>query len=118
METDDFALSPDSRLPKVQAFFTTLTGKEPDLNGMLFLIGVQELGQGLRTFSKEEKQDLMHVGICTVLAPKGYWTLEGRDAEGWPRYAPAAPMPMLALQEQEAYLQTALADYMEAAGLL
>lgn len=118
METEDPARSHDPRLPRVQAFFTKLTGKEPDLNGMLFLVGVQELGQGLRTFSKEEKQDLMHIGICTILAPKGHWQWEGRDADGWPSYRAALPMPMLALHEQEEYLQAALADYLESAGLL
>jgi len=118
MDTEDHAPAPDPRLPQVQAFFSRLTGKEPDLNGMLFLVGVQELGQGLRTFSKEEKQDLMHIGICTILAPKGHWILEGRDADGWPSYSPATPMPMLALHEQELYLQKALADYLEDLGLL
>src|SRR3954462_1268139 len=39
-----------------------LIGKKPkDLNAVLFLIGVQELGQGNKNFSKEEKQDLMHI---------------------------------------------------------
>ena len=47
-----------------------LLGKRPsDLNGVLFLIGVQELGQGAKRFTKEQKQDLMHIGICKVLNP-------------------------------------------------
>ena len=33
-------------------------GEEPDLQAMIFLIGVQELGRGPQKFSKEEKQDL------------------------------------------------------------
>ena len=115
---DNAPLPPDPRLPQVKAFFAGLTGKEPDLNGMLFLVGVQELGQGSRAFSKEEKQDLMHLGICAVLAPRGHWAPQGRDAEGWPHYAPATPMPMLALDEQERYLESALADYLAIAGLL
>ena len=48
----------------------SVIGKKPkDLNAVLFLIGVQELGRGNRPFSKEEKQDLMHIGICKVLKP-------------------------------------------------
>ena len=43
-----------------------------DLNAILFLIGVQELGQGSRVFTKEEKQDLMHIAICKVLSLSGY----------------------------------------------
>jgi hypothetical protein len=96
----------EKRLPKIEAFFEQLTGKVPDL------------GQGLRPFSKEEKQDLMHIGICTILEPNGHWVFQHRDAEGWPHYTLGTPMPMLALDEQEAYLATALADYLEAEGLL
>ncbi len=114
----DTAPRPEPRWPMVQAFFEHLTGKAPDLNGMLFLIGVQELGQGSRAFSKEEKQDLMHLGICTILAPLGHWEPLGPDAEGWPHFAPGVPMPMLALPDQETYLMTALADYLAALGLL
>lgn len=58
----------------------------PDLQAILFLIGVQELGQGQRKFSKEEKQDLMHIAVCQLLEPLGYYELEGRDQDGWPHY--------------------------------
>ena len=38
-----------------------LIGKKPkDLNAVLFLIGVQELGKGKQFFSKEEKQDHLY----------------------------------------------------------
>ena len=62
-----------------------LIGKRPkDLNSVLFLIGVQELGRGRQHFSKEEKQDLMHIAICKVLSLSGYYELEGLDTAGWP----------------------------------
>ena len=32
-----------------------------DLQSVLFLIGVQELGVGFREFKKQEKMDLMHL---------------------------------------------------------
>jgi len=54
-----------------------LFGKTPDnVEAVLFLIGVNELGQGVRSFSKEEKQDLMHIAICKVLSPSGFYELE------------------------------------------
>ena len=57
-----------------------LLGKRPkDLNGVLFLIGVQELGNGKQNFSKEEKQDLMHIAICKVLSLSGFYELEESD---------------------------------------
>ena len=49
---------------------------EVDLQGVLFLIGVQELGQGFRKFKKDEKQDLMHIATCRLLSYYGYYELE------------------------------------------
>ena len=64
-----------------------MIGKKPaDLNAVLFLIGVQELGKGSSNFSKEEKQDLMHIGICKVLSLSGFYELEGLDKDGWPHW--------------------------------
>ena len=66
-----------------------IIGKKPaDMNAVLFLIGVQELGRGSSSFSKEEKQDLMHIGICKVLSLSGFYELEGQDKEGWPHWKP------------------------------
>ncbi|MES2883088.1 MAG: hypothetical protein V4676_13140, partial [Bacteroidota bacterium] len=50
--------------------------KKPDVESILFLIGVQEYGDLQKKFSKEEKQDLMHIAICTVVAPSGYYELQ------------------------------------------
>jgi hypothetical protein len=78
-------------------------GRQPDLQSVLFLVGVQELGQLNRAFSKEEKQDLMHVGVCQLLTNAGYFTRTTRDADGWPHYEAVKNMPIdtknLAAQE-------------------
>ena len=42
-------------------------GKKPDLESILFLIGLQETGFIQEKISKEQKQDLMHVAICSIL---------------------------------------------------
>ena len=64
-----------------------IVGKRPaDLKSVLFLIGVQELGKGVRDFSKEEKRDLMHIAICKVLSLSGFYELEGLDENGWPHW--------------------------------
>jgi len=55
------------------------------------LIGVQELGRWRKDFSKEEKQDLMHIGTCEVLAADGHYTFTHRDADGWPHYRSELP---------------------------
>lgn len=87
--------------------------KPPTLDGALFLIGVQELGQGPRTFSKEEKQDLMHIGACKVLSLGGFYKLEGLDEEGWPHWATDKALPSLPLDEQESLLKGYVLIYLE-----
>jgi len=92
----------------------SLIGKKPkDLNAVLFLIGVQELGQGKKVFSKEEKQDLMHIGICKVLSFSGYYTLEGLDKEGWPHWKMIKKLPHFDLLEQERLLKMHVIEYFE-----
>ena len=87
-------------------------GKKPrDLNSVLFLIGVQELGKGARTFSKEEKQDLMHIAICKVLSYSGFYELEGLDEQGWPHWKLAKSLPHFDLLEQEKLLKMHVLEY-------
>lgn len=89
-------------------------GKKPkDLNAVLFLIGVQELGQGRRTFSKEQKQDLMHIAICKVLSLSGFYELEGLDEEGWPHWRLVRKLPHFDMLEQEKLLRLHVMDYFE-----
>lgn len=78
---------------------------KPNMDGVLFLIGVQELGVGKQDFTKEQKQDLMHIAVCTVLMPSGYYALEGYDQEGWPHFKQLKPLPEFNLFEQENFLK-------------
>ncbi len=80
-------------------------GIKPDMNGVLLLIGVQELGQGPQDFSKEQKQDLMHIAICTILSPGGYYILDGKDEEGWPHFTQLKALPDNNMFEQENLLK-------------
>lgn len=92
----------------------SVVGKKPkDLNAVLFLIGVQELGSGAKTFSKEEKQDLMHIGICKILSLSGFYQLDGLDKEGWPHWKMVKKVPHLDLLEQERFLKTHVLEYFE-----
>lgn len=89
-------------------------GKKPkDLNAVLFLIGIQELGSGAKTFSKEEKQDLMHIGICKILSLSGFYELDGLDKDGWPHWKMVKKVPHLDLTEQERFLKTHVLEYFE-----
>ncbi len=89
-------------------------GKRPqNLNAVLFLIGVQELGQGIKTFSKEQKQDLMHIAICRVLSRLGVYELEGHDQDGWPHWKLIKKLPHLDLLSQEELLKAQVIEYLE-----
>ena len=83
----------------------------PSLNAILLLIGIQEYGHRTADFTKEEKQDLMHVAVCTLLAPLGYYTFEGRDGDGWPHYEAQRPLGTLSLKEQEQLLKSQIVAY-------
>ena len=87
-------------------------GKIPDLDGILFLIGINELGGNpTHQFTKEQKQDLMHVGVCTLLSQKGYYALQGRDNDGWPHFAAMETVPAKGVLEQEHLLKECILLY-------
>jgi hypothetical protein len=83
----------------------------PDLNSILFLIGIQELGQLRKAFSKEEKQDLMHIAVCRVLSNEGFYEFEGIDAEGWPHWKSVKAMSPQNLRDQELLLKRNIIQY-------
>ncbi len=92
---------------------SNIGAKPADLNGVLFLIGVQELGKGAINFTKEQKQDLMHIAVCKVLSRSGYYKLVGKDADDWPHWEPIKNLPYLGLKDQENALKLHVIDYFE-----
>ncbi|MHB8260426.1 MAG: hypothetical protein ACYDCN_07930 [Bacteroidia bacterium] len=86
-------------------------GMEPDLQSIIFLVGVQELGMGYRKFKKEEKINIMHIAICTLLEPYGYYEFEGRDADGWPHFKTKEQLPFLKSAEQNNLMIKAVIEY-------
>lgn len=85
----------------------------PDMNGILFLIGLQELGRWEGDFTKEEKQDLMHIAICRLLSNDGYYSFLGRDADGWPHWKMEKPFMGKGVDHQEAFLKEKVIEYFE-----
>lgn len=80
-------------------------GKKPDLETVLFLIGIQEFGDIRPRFTKEQKQDLMHVAICSLLSQSGFYELEGVDRDGWPHFKQLKAMPDMKMMEQENFIK-------------
>ena len=100
----------------VRNMVKTQFGKKPDLQTILFLIGVNELGAGHLDFTKEQKQDLIHIGVCSLLSKVGYYEFEGDDVDGWPHYAPTTDLPPLKLAEQERILKQQVILYFKERG--
>ena len=90
-------------------------GKILDLQAILFLIGINELGQGYRNFKKQEKIDLLHIAICKLLSFYGYYSLNGRDKEGWPHWKTNEKLNPLKAEEQTILLKEAIIIYFEKA---
>jgi hypothetical protein len=93
-------------------------GEEMDLDGILFLIGVQEVSNGQRRFKKDEKIQLMHVAICRILEPYGYYEFVGVDEAGWPHFNTVQKLPTLRPGEQAVLMKEAVVGYAEEQGWL
>lgn len=91
-------------------------GDELNMDGIIYLIGVQELGQGHRKFKKDEKVNLMHIAICKLLEPYGYYEFDFFDDDGWPHYKTLTELPNLKPGEQTVLMKEAIVGYFEGIG--
>ncbi len=93
-------------------------GEELDLDAILFVIGVQELGQLHRKFKKDEKLQLMHIAICRLLEPYGYYEFSHFDEDKWPHYLLKEKLPPLKAGEQSLLMKEAIVNYMLETGVI
>ena len=103
---------------KVRQFIKKNFDKRPDINAALFLIGINELNNGQTEFTKEEKQDLMHIATCKLLEKDGFFILERTDEEGWPHYKKVKDLPPMNLIAQEQFLKGKIVAYFKEKGYL
>jgi len=98
---------------RIRHFVKDQMGREdlPDLNGVLFLVGIQELGWLHNNFTKEQKQDLMHIAVCKLLSYDNYYKFLGRDEDGWPHYKLLRPVPKQGIGPQENLLKEKIIQY-------
>ena len=82
-----------------------------DLDAIIYLIGVQELGQLKVAFKKDEKLNLMHIAICRLLQPYGYYEFDFVDKDGWPHYTVKEELPPLKAGEQSVLMKEAIVNY-------
>lgn len=86
-------------------------GDRLDLDAIIYLIGVQELGQLHRKFKKDQKLELMHIAICKLLEPYGYYEFDYFDDDGWPHYVIKEKLPFLKAGEQSVLMKEAIVNY-------
>lgn len=82
-----------------------------DLDAIIYLVGLQELGQVHRKFKKDEKLDLMHIAICRLLEPYGYYEFDYFDDQRWPHYKVLEHLPSLKAGEQSVLMKEAIVQY-------
>ncbi|MBK9270489.1 MAG: hypothetical protein IPM48_02740 [Saprospiraceae bacterium] len=101
---------------RIRHFIKDKFGKKelPDLNAILLLIGIQELGRtSTSKFTKEEKTDLLHIASCRLLSQEGYYEFEGLDQDGWPHYIQLKPFTLKGVKEQENFLKEMVIRYFQ-----
>ena len=86
-------------------------GDTLDLDAIIYLIGIQELSDIHREFKKDEKLNLMHIAICKLLEPYGYYEFEYYDEDGWPQYTVKEELPPLKSGEQSILMKEAVVNY-------
>jgi hypothetical protein len=86
-------------------------GEDLDLDAIIYLIGVQELGKVHQKYKKDEKLNLMHIAICRLLEPYGFYEFEYFDDEGWPHYKVKEELPPLKAGEQSVLMKEAIVNY-------
>ncbi len=81
--------------------------KKPSLEAILLLIGYQESPETKRKHDKEEKLDLINLGVLTVLAKEGFFKKTGHD-NGWPTFE---PLEGKQVEDKEKTLKAGIVSY-------
>ena len=82
-----------------------------DLDSIIFLIGIQELGQFQKRFNKQKKLEVIHIAVCKLLSDYGYYEYDYTDNDGWPHYKLIKKLPNLKAGEQTILMKKAIINY-------
>jgi len=98
---------------KVEEFFVKNfdTDKHPQIDTILFLIGVQELGSGQQKYTKDDKLNILHIAVCRLLEPFGYYKFSHYDDDGYPHFEQLEELPELKPNEQQLLMKKAVIQY-------
>ena len=82
-----------------------------NLDSIIFLIGLQELGQFQKRFNKQKKLEVIHIAVCKLLSDYGYYEFDYIDNDGWPHYKLIKKLPKLKAGEQTILMKKAIINY-------
>ena len=105
----------EEKWQKVKKFFSDkfTDGDKVEVETILYLIGVQELGNGQIEFERDEKIELMHMATCKLLEPFGYFEFTVKDLDGWNHSKQVKAMDDLNDKQQFELLKKACVFYFE-----
>ena len=86
-------------------------GEVLDLDAIIYIIGLQEKGSVTAKYEKDDKINLMHIAICRLLEPFGYYEFDYFDEDGWPHYKVLEKLPPLKAGEQSVLMKEAIVQY-------
>lgn len=98
---------------KIKKILDKRFDSDMDVQAILFMIGLQELGLNLEKLSKDQKVDVMHIAVCAILEPYGYYEYEGRDKDSWPHWKATQKLPRLNQRDQERLIKESIIHYLE-----
>lgn len=107
-----------SEWQKLQTNLKERFGSEMDHDAILFMIGLQELEKPYQKYKKDQKLEVIHIGVCTVLQPYGFYDYKGRDEDGWPHWELKENLPYLDAKQQNKLMSDAILDYFKKTGFM
>ena len=86
--------------------------QEITLKGVLYLIGVQELNLGIKQYEREEKVNVLHVAVCKILTPFGFYKFDRVDKDGWPHWIELKALKNLDENQQGLLMKKGILKYL------
>jgi hypothetical protein len=109
---DDLVLK--DRWDSLVSEISTRFGRKPDIDSLLFLIGVQSVGRGYEPdIPKERKQSLIMEGSYLAFETIGVYQRVGMERNGFWIWQKNFDLPELTVDEQEKLLQVGILNYFE-----
>lgn len=88
METNTTKQTPEAEFKAIEFQFIRKFKRKPTLEAILLLIGFQECPNSDLKRDKEEKVDLINLGVLIVLEKLGFFVrTKGKDTD-WPQFEP------------------------------